>query len=114
MTATRLRGAFLVALSLTLVLLALHPRSLLAAKPVANRLHESRHSNPGRRLLTQLRQSSAISKESKRVLRVHNPAVDRVAPPFLSRVPVQALEELSKPAYLQFFHDPQHICSPPA
>ena len=55
MTAMRLRGAFLVALSLTLVLLALHPRSFLAAKPVANRLRESRHSNPGRRLLTRQR-----------------------------------------------------------
>jgi uncharacterized protein (DUF58 family) len=113
MTATRLRGALLVALSLTLVLLALHPRSLLAAKPVANRLHESRHSNPGRRLLTHQRQSFPITDESKRLPRSPVPTEERVATR-VSIVPVRVLDQLSKPAYLQFFRDPQHACSPPS
>lgn len=105
--------ALLVLLGVALLLVALHPRSLLAAKPLANRLHEHRRPNPSRRLLTAQSQARSVAVEAKRVPSL--PRADLLRDPRPApQVPDQARAALTRPVYLRPPLDPRLPGAPPS
>lgn len=114
------RSRFCLVLSLlltaTLLLTSVHLRSLFAPKPVANRLQESRHRNPSRRLLTPARRSTLVARSSRREPTPAIPVTVVSAFPKIGvgLLPGRISRELSKPIAVQPFRDSQRQHQSPA